>query len=82
MSSNTDFDPNDFGQASDLMESVAGNLKGISQGVVIEHDGQERLAPQKRKPRWLPGSCNQGEQECNHMIPTNPRQRDCITAQS
>ena len=27
---NTDFDPNDFGQASDLMESVAGNLKGIS----------------------------------------------------
>ena len=30
MSSNTDFDPNDFGQASDLMESVAGNLKGIS----------------------------------------------------
>ena len=50
MSSNTDFDPNDFGQASDLMESVAGNLKGISQGVVIEHDGQERLAPQKENP--------------------------------
>ena len=52
---NTDFDPNDFGQASDLMESVAGNLKGISQGVVIEHDGQERLAPQKENPAGCRG---------------------------
>ena len=47
---NTDFDPNDFGQASDLMESVAGNLKGISQGVVIEHDRPERRPPQKENP--------------------------------
>ena len=55
MSSNTDFDPNDFGQASDLMESVAGNLKGISQGVVIEHDRPERRPPKKENPAGCRG---------------------------
>ena len=52
---NTDFDPNDFGQASDLMESVAGNLRGIRQGVVIEHDRPERRPPKKENPAGCRG---------------------------